>query len=122
MAKKGAETPFYWTRARTWPTVQRSQASNRAWMERKNIECWKSSKDCKHSKALAEGPQQSRANKLLSMRKQHLLVVKGQLTGHLGLYGHLNKIEKGINPLCRSWLNGNKTVEHLLCECESLTI
>ena len=25
-------------------------------------------------------------------------------------------------PLCRRCLNGNETVEHLVCECESLTI
>ena len=43
------------------------------------------------------------------------------LTGHLGLNDHLHKIGKGINPLCRRCLNGNGTVEHLLCECESLT-
>ena len=29
---------------------------------------------------------------------------------------------KYVNPLCRRCLNGNATVEHLLCECESLTI
>ena len=43
------------------------------------------------------------------------------LTGHLGLYGHFHKIGKDINPLGRC-LNGNETVEHLLCECESLTM
>ena len=69
-----------------------------------------------------QGPQQGRATKLLSMSWQQLFVVVGLLTGHLGLYGHLHKIEKDINPLCRRCLNGNKTVEHLLCECESLTM
>ena len=92
------------------------------WMERKHIECWKSGKDCKHSKALMEGPQQSRANKLLSISRQQLSIVVGLLTGHLGLYDHLHTIGKDINLLCRSYLNGNETVEHLLCECESLTI
>ena len=29
LAKKGADTPIYWTRARTWPTVQRCQAAIR---------------------------------------------------------------------------------------------
>ena len=38
----------------------------RDWMERKHIDCWKSSKDCKHSKALMEGPKQGSATKLLS--------------------------------------------------------
>ena len=52
LAKKGADTPIYWTRARTWPTVQRCQAAIRDQMERKHIECWKSGKDCKHSKDL----------------------------------------------------------------------
>ena len=42
--------------------------------------------------------------------------------GHLGLYGHLHKIGKDIHPLSRKCLNGNETVEHLLCECESLII
>ena len=40
----------------------------------------------------------------------------------LGLNGHLYKIGKDINPLCRRCLNSNETVEHLLCECESLTM
>ena len=92
------------------------------WMERRHIECWKSGKDCKHSKALKEGPQQSRATELLNMSRQQLSVVIGLLTGHLGLNSHLHKIGKDINPLCRSCLNGNETVEHLLCECESLTM
>jgi hypothetical protein len=54
------------------------------------------------------------------MSRQQLSVVIGLLTGHLGLYGHLHKIGKDINPLCRRCLNGNETVEHLLYE--SLTI
>jgi hypothetical protein len=91
-------------------------------MERKHTECWKSSTDCKHSKALMERPQQCRTNKLQSMIRQQLSVVIGLLTGHLGLYGHLHKMGKDINPLCRRCLNGNETVEHLLCECKSLTI
>ena len=70
-------------------------------MERKHIECWKSIKDCKHSKALMEGPQQGRATKLLSMSRQQLSVVIGLLTGRLGLNGHLYKIGKDINPLYR---------------------
>ena len=50
------------------------------WMERKHIECWKSGKDCKHSKALMEGPQQGRAIKLLNISRQQLSVVIGLLT------------------------------------------
>ena len=77
------------------------------WMERKHIECWKSNKDCMHFKALVEGPQQKRANKLLSESRQQLSIVVGLLTGHLGLYGHLHRIGKDINPLCRRCLNDN---------------
>ena len=69
-----------------------------------------------------EGPQQSRATKLLNVSRQQLSVVIGLPTGHLGLNGHLYKIGKDIHPLCRRCLSGNETVEHLLCECESLTI
>jgi hypothetical protein len=93
-------------------TAWSSEQSGTGW--RGNTECWKSDKDCKHSKALMEGPQQGRATKLLNMSRQ--------LTGHLGLNGHLYKIGKDINPLCRRCLSGNETDEHLLCECESLTI
>ena len=57
-----------------------------------------------------EGPQQSRANKLLSMSKYSLL---------LDLHGDLHKIGKDLNPLCRRCLNSNETVDHL---CESLII
>ena len=69
-----------------------------------------------------EGPQQGRAIKLLSMSRQQLSIVVGTLTGFLGLYGHPHRIGKDMNPLCRRCLNGNETVEHLLCECESLTM
>ena len=69
-----------------------------------------------------EGPQQGRATKLLNMSRQQLSIVIGLLTGHLGLNGHLYKIEKDINPLCRRCLKGNETVEYLLCECKSLTM
>ena len=55
------------------------------WMEKKHIECWKSSKDCKHSKALMEGLQQGRATKLQNMSRRQLSVVIGLLPGHLGL-------------------------------------
>ena len=56
------------------------------------------------------------------MSRQQLSVVIGLLPGHLGLNGHLHKIGKDINPLCRNCPNSNETVEHLLCECEPLTI
>ena len=52
--------------------------------------------DCKHSKALMEGPQQGRANKLLNMSRQQLSVGIGLLTGHLSLNSHLYKIGKDI--------------------------
>ena len=125
---------IYWTQARTWPTIQCGQVSNRGldgeethrvlemwqrlqalqaigdWMERKHTECWKCGKDCKHSKALMEGPQQGRSTKLLNMSRQQLSVVIGLLTGHLGLNVHLYKIGKDINPLCRRCFYGNETV------------
>ena len=73
------------------------------------------------SKQALQGSQQGRATKLLNMSRQQLSFVDLP-TGHLGLYGHLHRIGKDINPLCRRCLNGNETVEHLLCECESLTM
>ena len=121
LAKKGADTQFTGPEpvlGLPYSVVKRVIVD---WMERKLKESWKSSKDCKYSKALMEGPQQGRAIKLLNMRRQQLSVVIGLLIGHLGLNGHLHKIGKDINPLCRC-LNGNETVEHLLCECESLTV
>jgi hypothetical protein len=56
------------------------------------------------------------------MSIQQLSIVISLITEHLGLYGHLHKTGKDINPLCRRYLNGNETVEHLQCECESLTM
>jgi hypothetical protein len=109
LAKKGADTPF------TAPEPVRGllysvvKGAIRDWMERKHREGWKWSKNCKHSKALSEGPQQSRAIKLLSMSRQQLSVVISLLTGHHGLHGHLHKIGKDLNPLCRRCLNDNET-------------
>ena len=56
------------------------------------------------------------------MSRQQLSIVIGLLTGHVGLNGHLYKIGKDINPLCRRCLNINETVKHLQCQCESLTM
>jgi hypothetical protein len=92
------------------------------WMERKHTEYWRSGKDFKHSKVLMEGSQQGKATKLLNMSRQQLSVVVGLLIGHLCLNGHLYKIGKDINPLCKRCLRGNETVEHLLCECKSLAM
>ena len=47
---------------------------------------------------------------LLNMSRLQLPVVIGLLTGHLGLNGHLHRIGKDINPVCRCCLNGNETV------------
>ena len=71
------------------------------------------------------GPQNNVINnhhKLLSISRQQLSIVIGLLIGHLGLKGHLQKIGKVINPLCRRCLDGKETVKHLQCECESLTM
>ena len=68
-----------------------------------------------------EGPQQTRTTQLLSMSRQQLSIVVGLLIELFGQYGHLHRIGKDINPLCRICLNGNETVEHLLRECETLT-
>jgi Ribonuclease HI len=102
LVKKGADTPF------TGPepvlglpySVVRQPIADR--MERIHIGCWKSSKACKYSKALMEGPQQKRATNLLSMSRQQLSIVVGLLTGHLGLYGHLRRIGKDINPFMQN--------------------
>ena len=92
LTKKCAETPLTGPElvlGLPYSVVKRAIGE---WMERKHIDCWKSSNDCKHSKALVEGPQQGRAIKLLSMSRQQLSIVDGLLTGHLGLYGHLHRI------------------------------
>ena len=66
--------------------------------------------------------EEGRATKLLNMSIQQISVVIGRLTGDLGLNGHLFKIGKDIIPLCRRCLSGNENVEHLLFECECLTM
>jgi hypothetical protein len=72
---KGADTPFTGPEPLLGLPYSVVKQAIGDWMERKHIECWKSSKDCKHSKALMEGPQQSRATKLLSMSRQQLSIV-----------------------------------------------
>ena len=119
LAKKGADTPFTGHKPLLGLLYSVVKQAIRDWIERKHTECWKSDKDCKHSKALMEGPQQT---KLLSMSRQQVSIVAGLLKGLLCLYGHLHRIGQDKNPLCRRCLNGNETVEHLLHECESLKI
>ena len=97
LAKKGKDTPFTGPE----PILGLPYSVVKQEVERKHIECWTSGKDSKHSKALMEGPQEGRRTKLLNVSSQHLFVVIGLLTGHLGLNGHLYKIGKDIDPLCR---------------------
>ena len=109
LAKKGADTPLTGPEpVLAYRTAWSSKQSGTGW--RGNSECWKSGKECKHSKALMEGPQQGRAIKLLNMSRQQLSVVIGLLIGYLGLNVHLYKIGKDINPLCRRCFYGNETV------------
>jgi Ribonuclease HI len=67
LAKKGADTRFTGPEpvlGLPYSMVIRAIGDR---MERKHTECWNSGKDCKHSKTLMEGPQQSRSTKLLNM-------------------------------------------------------
>jgi hypothetical protein len=56
------------------------------------------------------------------MSRQQLSIVIGLLTGLLGLNGHLYRIGKDINPLCRRCFNSNETFEHLLCEYLTISL
>ena len=73
LAKKGADIPFTGPEpvlGLPYSVVKRAIGD---WMARKYIECWKCGKDCKHSKAIMEGPQQGRATKLLNMSSNYPL-------------------------------------------------
>ena len=85
LAKKGAHTPFTGPEPVLGLPYRMVKLAIGDCMERKHIECWKSGKDCKHSKDLMEGPQKGRATKLLNMSRQQISVVTVLLTGHLGL-------------------------------------
>jgi hypothetical protein len=80
LAKKGGDTPFTGPEPVLGLPYSMVKRAIGDWMERKHIECRKSSKDCKHSKTLMEGSQQRRATKLLSMSRQQLSIVVGLLT------------------------------------------
>ena len=52
LAKKGVDTLFTGPEPVLGLPYSVVRRAIRDWMERKYIECWKSSKDCKHSKGL----------------------------------------------------------------------
>ena len=52
LAKKGADTSFTGPEPILGLPYSMVKRAIGDWMERKHIECWKSGKDCKHSKAL----------------------------------------------------------------------
>ena len=52
LAKKGADTPFTGLEPVLGLLYSMVKRAIEDWMERKHIECWMSSKDYKHSKAL----------------------------------------------------------------------
>ena len=61
LAKKCADTPFTGPEPVLGLAYSMVKRAIGDWIERKHKECWKSGKDCKHSKALMEEPQQGRA-------------------------------------------------------------
>jgi hypothetical protein len=94
LAKNGADNPFTEYEPVIGLPYNMVKRAIREWMESKHIECWKSGKDCKHSKALMEELQQGRATKVLNMSRQQLSVFIGLLTEHFGLNGHLCNLER----------------------------
>jgi ribonuclease HI len=75
----------------------------------------------KQARELILGASLSAETSLLSFHRTQSRVMIGLLTGHNTLRRHLHLMGPTNSPLCRRCGVEDKTLTHILCECEALT-
>jgi hypothetical protein len=92
----------------------------RDWVEREHQKHWQSTSGQKHAKCFLDKPSTKRTTELLKVSRVQIRQVTGLLTGHCLLRGHIFKLWKVNNPICRRCYLQTETASHVLCECEAL--
>lgn len=82
---------------------------------------WDDVEGCKLAKELLQYPDSETAKKFMTMNRQNLRTATGILTGHCHLRKHLHRMGLSDTPLCRGCEQEDETVEHILCECPTLS-
>jgi hypothetical protein len=86
-------------------------------MWRQHQEYWQSVPGQRHAKSFLSKLSDKRTAEFLKLKRSQAQV-KGLLTGHCHLKGHLFK--PGTSPICGTCHMVTETATHILCECVAL--
>jgi hypothetical protein len=75
----------------------------------------------KQAKGFLKNPSANKARELLNLSRNQLRIMKGLLTGHSHLKGHLFKLGLVNSPECNRSKQASETASHVLCDREALT-
>ena len=78
---------------------------------------WANTNTCNHTKKFLIRPNETFAQKLLSLNKKDMRIVIGIITGHYSLNAHLSRIGIRADPDCDHCSHLEETAFHFLCEC-----
>ena len=94
----------------------------RHWLDNQHWARWQGlGSTQRQARELILGPSLSAETSLLSFHRIQSRVMIGLLTGHNTLRRHLHLMGLTNSPLCRRCGVEDKTLTHILCECEVLT-
>ena len=82
---------------------------------------WHTNFDAWHSKQIIGNLSENRSNHLLRLKRTGLAFTISLLTGHGRFNKHLHRMNISTSPNCR-FCGETETAEHLLCECEDLSL
>ena len=77
---------------------------------------WQSLTNCKHSKAIIDGPSKKNAKFLLNKSRQDLRLIIGVITGHCKLNKHLHRMGLTQTATCRLCNDDDETPLHFLTD------
>jgi hypothetical protein len=120
LAKMGSLHPFIGPEPACGISGRVAGWAIRDWVDREHHKHWQSTLGQKHVKVFKDEPSTERTTKLLKLSRVQIRYMTGLLTGHCHLRGHLFKLGKVNNPICRRCYPETETASHVLCDCKAL--
>jgi len=84
-----------------WVSWEIYEREIRNWLERKQIEAWKSTSALNHSKQFIKAPKKEKAREILLYERKTLKSIVEMITGHCRLRKHLHTLGKVFEPDCK---------------------
>lgn len=121
LARMGSKIPFCGPKPALGLTYTTQRRLIRDFYNDLHKRLWKSLTNCKHSKAIIDGPNSKNTKFLLNKSRQDLRHIIGAITGHCKLNKHLHRMGLVQTATCKRYgEDDNKTPLHLLTSCPTL--